>query len=281
MSNKQYWGDRSRQVTRAKMHTKEMQEQFASEIEASIANSYAATVLSFPTSLQKTNDLMRLELWLNDLNTTDALFKHYSPNEKIAVLNFASFVKPGGMFLQGSTAQEESICHDSYLYNVLSAFEDWYKENTVFINDKLFADRMLYCKDIYFFKKNDLSNPISADVITCAAPNIKGAVKIQGLDKINLYLRNSKALDTRIQFILDSAEYNHINTLILGAWGCGVFGQDPVEVASLFKKHLCRTYTYLKKVVFAIPFNANDFNLYGFYKVFQNKELINESLYSN
>lgn len=76
---------------------------------------------------------------------------------------------------------------------------------------------------------------------------------------------NSIVLDSRIRFVLDVAAVNGVKTLILGAFGCGVFGQDPVEVASTFKKYL-PGYLF-DTIVFAVPDKASA-NYRSFSKVF-------------
>ena len=75
---------------------------------------------------------------------------------------------------------------------------------------------------------------------------------------------NSTALKQRIKFVLDVAEYNNVDTLILGAFGCGVFGQDPREVATIFNKEL-KTHNF-NKIIFAIPSGHND-NYYWFNEI--------------
>lgn len=61
---------------------------------------------------------------------------------------------------------------------------------------------------------------------------------------------NLKVLKDRIEFLLNIVSEFNTDTLILGAWGCGVFGQNPAEVAKLFKETL-NTHKF-KKVIFAI-----------------------------
>ena len=68
--------------------------------------------------------------------------------------------------------------------------------------------------------------------------------------------------------MLDIAKYNDVDTLILGAYGCGVFGQNPKEVAEIFKECLNTTHkSCFNKVIFAIP-DGRDNNLQAFEKVF-------------
>ena len=101
------------------------------------------------------------------------------------------------------------------------------------------------------------------DVITCAAPNKSAAQKYCSVSN----RENTEVLESRIKFVLDVAKHNHVETLILGAYGCGVFGQDAYEVASIFKKYLETSHKCFRQVVFAIPKGKNN-NLEAFRKVF-------------
>ena len=84
------------------------------------------------------------------------------------------------------------------------------------------------------------------DVITCAAPNWKAA-RQNGRSPAS----NVKALTSRISFIRDIAEECHVDTIILGAFGCGVFGQDPSIVASIFNKVFIST--TIRQIIYAVP----------------------------
>ena len=59
--------------------------------------------------------------------------------------------------------------------------------------------------------------------------------------------------ETKVAFILNVAAAKNVDTLILGAYGCGVFGQDPYEVARIFRSYLTGEYKYFSKVIFAVP----------------------------
>ena len=52
--------------------------------------------------------------------------------------------------MEGSSAQEESLCHESFLYNVLSRYKEYYHANTYCKNRNLYSDRALYSPDIIF-----------------------------------------------------------------------------------------------------------------------------------
>lgn len=170
---------------------------------------------------------------------------------RTAILNFASHKNPGGMFIKGSRAQEECLCHESFLYNVLDKmWDEYYHWNNEHLNRGLYVNRGLYSPNVVFEHDMKISK---FDVITCAAPNKKAAQKYQNVsDK-----ENSLALYSRIRFVLDIARDNEVETLILGAYGCGVFGQDAEEVAQIFKELL--PYYDFKKVIFAIPQGNGNF----------------------
>ena len=187
----------------------------------------------------------------------------------IGVLNFASYKYPGGMFLKGSAAQEEALCHESILYNVLIKFNDTYyksnRENSKITGD-LYSNRGIFSPDIVFFHNNDNYTYTKANVITVASPNYRNKAIINKNE-------NTKALNSRIKFILDIAKDNNLETLILGAFGCGVFKQNPNEVANIFKYHLLSGKYNFKNIIFAIPYGNNykefskvfENNLFGFF----------------
>ena len=83
---------------------------------------------------------------------------------------------------------------------------------------------------------------------------------------------NNAELFRRIKFVLDVAEENKVETLVLGAFGCGVFGQDAAVVAKYFKKCL-DTYDYhFKKVYFSVLNRGKDDNYTKFRTIFGVKE---------
>lgn len=145
-----------------------------------------------------------------------------------AVLNFASYNNPGGRFILGSMAQEEALCWSGTLYNVLRKYEDtYYARNTAKKNRGLYTDAALFNPYVWVGNKR-------VAVITCAVPNKSLLYRYGSFSEE----QNSKALESRIKYVLDVAEDNKVSTLFLGAWGCGVFKQNPHEVARLFKKYL-------------------------------------------
>ena len=109
----------------------------------------------------------------------------------------------------------------------------------------MYLNRGLYSPDIMFDDRTKCS------VITVPAPNKSVMLKYGNFTEEE----NAKALLHRVKLVIDIAEENNVKTLILGAFGCGVFKQDPFEVATLFKKILRGS--SFEKVVFAIPRGAN------------------------
>ena len=152
---------------------------------------------------------------------------------RTVVLNFASYKNPGGGFMNGSSAQEESLCHASTLYEVLtsSSLSLYYGYNNSHKNNALYEDRALWSPSIIFEKDG---KTVRADVITCAAPNRKAYIGYaKGADEA----RNLETLRSRIFFVADVIKaHMDVRTAILGAFGCGVFGQDPGMVAGFFKE---------------------------------------------
>lgn len=190
------------------------------------------------------------------ITSEQAVYK-YSNGSKSALLNFASFKHPGGGFINGAIAQEEAICHASNLYNIISdsKFYNYYEYNRNHLNDGLYANFAIYSPDIIFPTDDEL---YKIDVITCAAPNKNAYMKCHA----NEYAPVNLVMESRIKFILNIAETNKVDTLILGAFGCGVFGNDPYAVANIFKKYICNGNYSFKNVIFAIPPSGVNYNTF-------------------
>lgn len=147
---------------------------------------------------------------------------------RVAVLNFADALTPGGLVFEGVETQEEDLCRCSNLYPCISqgkVFDDYYGYNRSLEND-VYSDRLIYSKDVLFFKDEDYwCIPIrtKCDVITCPAP-------VECSDK--------QVFINRIKCIIGSAYSKGVDHLILGKFGCGAFGNDPRLVATTFKEVL-------------------------------------------
>lgn len=255
---KEYWDNKNERAKIAQKHTRIMEEKYSEEILECISST---KLYSTYFKYDKESPKKEQKIILKSCDSVTAVFEEIAYTNNVAVLNFASYKNPGGMFINGSIAQEECLCHESFLYNVLREFPDYYEWNSRHKNKALYMNRALYSPNI-IFEKND--KKASAGVITCAAPNISTGRKYQNVsDEENL-----KSLRKRIKFILDIAIENNVESLILGAFGCGVFGQNPTDVASIFKMYLQREYKgYFNRIVFAIP-DKNGENYKKFKEVF-------------
>ena len=149
------------------------------------------------------------------------------------------------------------------MYNILKEFKSEYTKNSFCVNYALYENFALYSPDVVFVDTE--YNPIAkCDVLTCAAPNAKVARKNYNVDTEDI----EYAMRQRIDFVLSTAEAQGVKTFILGAFGCGVFENDPTFVSQTFK-HLLDTKDYgFEKVIFAIPGGPN---LKAFQKTFYTK----------
>jgi len=151
----------------------------------------------------------------------------------IAILNFASAVNPGGGWLHGAQAQEEDIARCSGLYPCLLSQENFYLNNLK-LQSGLYTDDIIYSPKVPIFRDNFyslLEEPLLASIITSPAPNLNRLLKDE-FKKVN------SVLDSRTIKILEVAADNNHKNLILGAWGCGAFGNFPTTVANAFIKAL-------------------------------------------
>lgn len=180
----------------------------------------------------------------------------------LAVLDFASFVNPGGGYIRGGLAQEEALCTESYLYNVLNEQRDWYGENRRRnINCELYRERALVVPAVRFERGKMHAY---ADVVVAAAPNAKRARADYHVSEETL----AASMRDRIRFVLAVIDALGREKAVLGAYGCGVFGWDAEQVAEMFREELASGSHGVKQVIFAIPRTRYDENLAKFEHAF-------------
>lgn len=262
---------RKERANKAQKHEKYVNKKYSKEIQECINNTKIYTEKPILTNTATFENSINTLL---PIDSVSAIFlsKEKKLNSKIAVLNFASWLKPGGMYLDGAIAQEEALCHESFLYSVLSSNkcqEGFYKpHNKTKRNYGIYSNDCIYSPDVIFFKNN---KEIKADVITIAAPNKSYFLKSDP-DNIELRAKLNIAMRERIDTIFAVAKENNAEILILGAFGCGVFHNNPRLVATYFKAFTKIKYkNYFKQVIFAIPNNYNG-NYSTFETIFKRKE---------
>lgn len=250
-----YWVDKENRAKKAIEHTDLLAKEYKEDILNCIDNTKVyGGINKNPVKPEVTRGFPDL-IFFNG-TSQDAIFKYTQDDDRVAVLNFACYKGPGGGFVKGSSAQEEMLCHSSFLYNVIKEQKNYYEWNNNNKNRALYLNRALYSPNIKFFNKSDIT---SVDVITCAAPNYGAAHRYQNVSREENY----DVLKSRIQFIIDIAEENNISTLILGAFGCGVFKQPPKDVAEIFTKTL--QHTCINRVIMAVPGNDTNAKIFEEY----------------
>ncbi|MFF4249603.1 TIGR02452 family protein [Streptomyces sp. NPDC001663] len=152
---------------------------------------------------------------------------------EVAVLNFASARNPGGGYLNGAQAQEEALCRASALYTCLIEAPQFYDHHRTH-RDPFYTDRVIHSPAVPVFRDDRgrlLDEPYLAGFLTSPAPNA-GVVRRTTPERA---AGLPGALAVRAERVLETAAAQGYRRLVLGAWGCGVFQNDPAQVAGAFR----------------------------------------------
>ncbi|WP_436763696.1 TIGR02452 family protein [Streptosporangium sp. V21-05] len=170
----------------------------------------------------------------------------------VGCLNFASAKNPGGGFLRGTQAQEESLAYASGLYRCLLQAPDFYAFHRE-RGDPLYSDRAIFSPAVPVFRDDRgglLARPYPVSFLTVAAPNA-GAMDENDERRARL----PEVLFERSGRALSLFAASGPRRLVLGAWGCGVFRNSPALVADCFATHLGPSGAFhgrFERVVFAV-----------------------------
>jgi uncharacterized protein (TIGR02452 family) len=154
----------------------------------------------------------------------------------VGVLNFASARNPGGGYRNGARAQEEDLCRCSALYTCLLRVPEYYAAHRA-DGDPAYSDRVICSPDVPVFRDENLAllaMPYPVTFLTSAAPNA-GVLAQRTPGRL---AELPALLTRRAAGVLAVAALHRVDTLVLGAWGCGVFRNSPAEVAAAFDSHL-------------------------------------------
>ncbi len=160
-------------------------------------------------------------------------------------LNFANGTETGGGFLRGATAQEEALCRSSALYATLvdDPMYEFHRKHELWAEA---SDWMILSPDVPVFRDDrgmELDAPWLLSFITGAAPYAPAIGNPRAGD----------LLQRRIERVLTIAQAYGYTELILGAWGCGAFGNDALRTARDFRNVLDGEFaSAFSEVVFAI-----------------------------
>ncbi|MGW2343326.1 TIGR02452 family protein [Streptomyces sp. NPDC001661] len=171
--------------------------------------------------------------------------------EPVAVLNFASARNPGGGYLNGAQAQEEALCRCSALYACLTEVPGFYAHHREH-RDAFYTDRVIHAPAVPVFRDDQgglLDTPFEAGFLTSPAPNA-GVIARRTPERVH---EIPAALAARAERVLEVAAAEGYRRLVLGAWGCGVFRNDPGQVAEAFRSLLEGRFAgHFEQVVFAV-----------------------------
>lgn len=194
---------------------------------------------------------------VTDESTGAAARRLTGEGESVLALNFASARRVGGGFLTGARAQEEDLCRSSALFACLEPQQVYYRANRAHPSS-LYTDHLIHSPAVPFFRDEALrllEAPFPVSVLTAPAPcNRPG--DLSPAEQARL----PEVFERRAGLLLALAAAEGHRCLVLGAWGCGAFRNDPVLVADVFARWLAHPAFAgaFARVVFAVLDRSRD-----------------------
>ena len=167
----------------------------------------------------------------------------------ITALNFANAMYAGGAYVLGGNAQEESLCRASMLYYTIRNQKDYYRRNRLHVFPD-YTDIMIFSENVPIIRNDNgvlLEKPVLCNFITSPAVNRTFAKFMFSQKKIN------DIMYTRIKKIIMLALEKKTGILILGTFGCGMFGNRRETVFPMFEEIINKYVPDSVEVIFAIP----------------------------
>ncbi|MDO4291112.1 MAG: TIGR02452 family protein [Eggerthellaceae bacterium] len=174
----------------------------------------------------------------------EALYRH--GQGKVAVVDPASFTRPGGAYEDGAFGPEQILCAESNLYQVLRGIKRTFHDaNRDYRRGQLFTDRAAYLPDVVFSREGNIRR---VGVIAVAEP-----LRARALENHRSERECDNALAQRVEAIMRIAAVSECETLVVNAFACGRLGYDAQQVTGLFRAWIDAHPGAVARVVFAVP----------------------------
>lgn len=226
--------------------------------------------------VEKKEDLEIIVKNQDSLDAAEELIMEGFRPEDITVLNMASWRVPGGGVLKGSRAQEEDICRRSNLLESIGVGSTVVSKYLGLTYDPymypLKEDEQILTIGVTVFRNSNYElreRPFRCNILTASA--IQRPTLVRG----HLSENDKELMKRKIRLILNNSSITKVKVLVLGAFGCGAYGNPPEDVAKLFKEILTEETIpkCIERVVFAIlDKKSTDNNLKAFQDVFNNRD---------
>ncbi|MDD5842787.1 MAG: TIGR02452 family protein [Solobacterium sp.] len=198
---------------------------------------------------------------------------------KIAVLNFANAFHAGGGVTTGSSAQEESLCRTSTLYPLIyrKYLRDTFYKHHFERNNPKATDSLIYTEGVIICKTDEdlpqrmkKEDWVKVDMITCAAPDLRKKSNMHAsIINNGTYMNDAELFGYHVKravHILSCTAAKGADTLVLGAFGCGAFQNNPETVAKAYKTVLEIFPNVFRRIEFAIYCPPQDDTNYQVFK---------------
>ena len=188
--------------------------------------------------------------------SSDTCAIKYSKTSNVVLPNFASDKRPGGGYVSGASAQKETLCRlIPYLYPSLSKHINNPITDCVVVTPSICV--MRNCSKKYAF----IDPYPEVTVVSASAPR-GGTKKFQDTSSYKNFVRK------KLKLIFGATLSDGSRVLILGAWGCGVFQNNPRTMTELMFE-ACKRY---RGNYYSVVFSISDDSMRSVFEaVLQNK----------
>ncbi|KAK1994551.1 hypothetical protein LX36DRAFT_660434 [Colletotrichum falcatum] len=198
-----------------------------------------------PCDASSTGSLPRIRLQVADtLRAAHALVVEKSTPDRpadlsnnetrVAILNMASPLTPGGGFLNGASSQEESLCMRTTLLPSLK--DEYYRLPEL---GAIYTGDVMVFRDEYSGDVLEKKERWFVDCITAAMLR-NPETERDGVSGFGHYVheRDRQLVLEKMKVVLRVCQMKGVKKVVLGAWGCGAYGNPVAEVAKAWRKAL-------------------------------------------